>query len=298
MTTSPLVRGRRLAAELRELRTAAGLSSTELGAKLTKSRMTVSRLETAKERPNIADVREVLDALGVTGDRWHELIKMAADAGERGWWEAFSPHMGERQQVYANLESGASTIREYQGFVVPGLLQTSDYTRARTNWARIQGNHPPRYSSEKAIEARAFRQRMLDRPSGPRYEVVLEEVSVRRLGASPDVMSAQLRHLADTAENDARITVRVLPVQAQIADYWLPSSSFSLYTYPDGDPDVAAVDTETADLIYTEQDQVAPYAEIYRRLRDAALHEADSIAFLRDAADEALTRDERRKHRT
>ncbi|GIG63691.1 transcriptional regulator [Longispora fulva] len=298
MTTSPLVRGRRLASELKELRTAAGLSSTELGSKLSKSRMTVSRLETAKERPNVADVREVLDALGVTGDRWHALIKMASDAAERGWWEAFSPHMGERQQTYANLESGALTICEYQGVVVPGLLQTPDYTRARTNWARIQGNHPPRYSSEKAIEARAFRQRMLDRPDGPRYEVVLEEVAVRRLAASPDVMSAQLRHVADTAEHDPRIRVLVLPVRVQIADNWLPSSSFSLYTYPDGDPDVAAVDTETADLIYTERDQVAPYAEIYRRMRDAALSESDSIAVLRDAADEVLTRDEKRAHGT
>jgi hypothetical protein len=83
-----------------------------------------------------------------------------------------------------------------------------------------------------------------------------------------------------------RIEVRVLPVQARIAGYRMPRSAFSLYTYPDpDDPVVATVDTVTSDLVLTEKEKVAPYQEMYGRLREATLSPEDSMTFIGQAAE-------------
>jgi hypothetical protein len=39
--------------------------------------------------------------------------------------------MGQPQALVADLEAGATRIREYQQTIIPGLLQTPELTRAR-----------------------------------------------------------------------------------------------------------------------------------------------------------------------
>jgi transcriptional regulator with XRE-family HTH domain len=279
---SPLIRRRRLARELRELREQAGLTAEQLARASGLARTGLSRFETAERVPGVGDVDAIIKALGITDeDQWHTLVQMAEDAAEKGWWAGYGAAMGERQAVYADLEYGARTVREYQSFVIPGLLQSAEYTRSRAELYRKQARLPadPR-SVDRAVEAKTMRARMLRRPGGPQYEAVIDETAIRRPAAPPDVMHAQLMHLVAVAEQDDRVTILVLPLRAQIEDYWLPRSPFSVYDYADGDPAAAAVDTETQDLIYTDQIDVAPYIELYQRVRGAALSPEDSAALL------------------
>jgi transcriptional regulator with XRE-family HTH domain len=280
---SPLIRRRRLGRELRRLREGAGLTAEELARKTGMSRPKLSRFETADRVPSVEDVSTILTVLAIDGDRWHELVQMAKDAAQHGWWESYGADMGDRQAVYANLEHGAVKVREYQLFVVPGLLQTRGYTRARAELALKQARLPTT-NLERSVDAKMMRQKMLARPDGPQYEAVIEEVAVRRPAASAQVMHEQLVHLATLAEGSDRTTVRILPQRAELRDFWLPRSPFSLYRFSGGDPDAAAVDTETADLVYTEASDVGPYAELYSRVWDAALSGSDSAQLLRDEA--------------
>jgi hypothetical protein len=126
---------------------------------------------------------------------------------------------------------------------------------------------------------------MLRRPDGPCYEVVIDEVALRRRTAPGDVMRAQLYHVAARVNSDPKTTLRVLPLDARIDGFALPRSAFSIYTFPDpNDPTVVAVDTVTDDLVLTEDADVKRYQDIYRRLHDASLPPADSLRFLIDAA--------------
>jgi hypothetical protein len=178
--------------------------------------------------------------------------------------------MGERQALYANLEAGAQTIREFQMTFVPGLLQTAGFTHARVDAEGGAGASV--ITAEKAIEARIGRQRMLRRPGGPSYEVILDELAIRRVAAPPEVVKAQLYHVAATANGSPKITVRVLPVDAVIGGYAVPRSAFSIYTFTDpDDPTVVAVDTVTEDITLTERDDVKRYEELFDRLREATL---------------------------
>jgi len=94
------------------LRAEAGLTADQLGKRIGRSRADISRLENGHVVDQ-ADVISILDVLGVDGDRWTEVVTIAREAGEKGWWESHKT-MGDRQSLIANLEAGASSIREYE----------------------------------------------------------------------------------------------------------------------------------------------------------------------------------------
>ncbi|HEX6468911.1 MAG TPA: Scr1 family TA system antitoxin-like transcriptional regulator [Streptosporangiaceae bacterium] len=125
--TSPFVRRRRLAVELRALREERGLTAEQVARRIHQSRMKISKLENAHIRPDLAEVMKILDLLEVTGERWHDIIRIARDAAERGWWDSYGDAMGSRQRMYADLESGAKTIHEYHQATIPAVLQTPDF---------------------------------------------------------------------------------------------------------------------------------------------------------------------------
>ncbi|GAA1818369.1 helix-turn-helix transcriptional regulator [Planosporangium flavigriseum] len=279
---SPYVRRLRLGRELLARRQEQGMSSEQVGRATRLHRTSISRLENGQVRPDVNNVIKILDCLGVTGDDWTKLIQIAREAGERGWWESHAEEMGERQAMVANLEAGAASIREYHLTLIPGLLQTPEYTAARA--AVDTAERSAAFNAARSIEARAARQRMLHRPGGPTYEVIVDELAVRRLSAAVSVMRGQLAHLAKMAQA-SQVTAYLLPVDVEIEGHTVPRSSFSIYTYPDpDDPVVVAVDTVTSDLVLTEPDQVGHYLALYERLRTSALAPAESARVLAKAA--------------
>ncbi|HEX6421848.1 MAG TPA: DUF5753 domain-containing protein, partial [Acidimicrobiales bacterium] len=186
---------------------------------------------------------------------------------------------GERQALYANLEAGAQTIREFQMIFIPGLLQTPDYTRARGEAERVTG--AGEFRADKAADGRLGRQRMLRRPGGPLYEVVIDELALRRASAPREILKAQLYHIAATVNGNPKITARVLPVEAHIDGFSVPRSAFSIYTFTDpGDPTIVTVDTITDDMILNDSDHVKRYEELYDRLRDASMSMSESLEFM------------------
>ena len=278
---SPYVRRLRLATEVRALRAEAQLTADQLGKRIGRSRADISRLENGHVVDQ-ADIISILDTLGVNGDRWTQIVTIAREAGERGWWES-NKTMGDRQALYANLEAGAATICEYQQTFMPGLLQIPEFVLARVD-AEVTLK-PANPNADGVLAGRAGRQRMLRRPGGPTYEVILDEVAISRLAAPPAVVKKQLYHLATSVNGDPKVTLRVLPVHARVQSYAVPRCTFSIYTYPDpGDPAVVAVDTVTSDLLLTEPADVNPYEHLYQLLRTAALSPDDSLDLLTEAA--------------
>jgi transcriptional regulator with XRE-family HTH domain len=277
---SPYVRKLRLAAEMRRLRADSGLTADQLAKRIGRSRVDISRLENGHVADQ-ADVIRILDTLGVDGDRWTDVVTIAREASEKGWWES-DKTMGDRQALIANLEAGAATIRQYEQTHIPGLLQEPGFVRALAGALTLE---PLGGTVEGILVGRSGRQRMLRRPGGPTLQVVMDELAVRRLAAPPAVVKKQLYHMATMVNAEPKITLRVLPVQARIKDFTVPRCTFSIYTYPDpGDPQVVAIDTVTSDLILTEPGQVTPYDRLYERLWEASLQPAESLDLLTKVA--------------
>ncbi|MEU8075886.1 helix-turn-helix transcriptional regulator [Catellatospora citrea] len=281
---SPYVRRRRLASEIIRLRDEHGYSAARLARAVGVARQRISRLENGHVRPDLDEIMRLLAELGVAGPRCNEIIGIARDAQENGWWEKFATQMGPRQALYADLEAGARAICEYQLTLLPGLLQIPPFTEARASVDRSAHGHE--FDRERAVQARAARQQVMRRPDGPTYEVVIDELAVRRLAAPAHVVCSQLDHIIEVGHTEPKITVLVLKVDARIAHNAMARSPFSIYRYPDaGDPTVVAVDTVTSDLVLTDSAEVAHYVDLYDHLRAAALSPADSLDFLTTAAD-------------
>jgi transcriptional regulator with XRE-family HTH domain len=215
---SPYVRRLRLAAELRTLRTQAKLTHEQLSKRSGQQKVQISRLENGHSTDQ-ASVMKILEALGVDGERWTQIMTIAREAGEKGWWEP-ARQMGERQALFANLEAGATSIRQYQQTFLPGLLQTPEFVRARCESDAML--EPLTSSIDGVVEGNAGRQRMLRRPGGPTCEVIIDETAIRRLTAPPDVFKKQLYHLAQVVNADKNISLRVLPIKARIDGYTVP----------------------------------------------------------------------------
>ncbi|GAA4619409.1 helix-turn-helix transcriptional regulator [Actinoallomurus liliacearum] len=283
--SSPFVRRRRLAAELRTIREQRDMTADQLACRIHQSRMKISKLENAHIRPDLAEVMKILDVLGVTGEKWHEIVKIARDAAERGWWDSYGDAMGDRQRLYADIESGTKTIREYQPGAMPGILQTPDYTWALIEHAKAEG--PITYIPERLVEARLLRQRTVLRPDGPEYEVILDEVGLRRFSVPPDVMYAQLHHVIKIAETQPRVAVRVFPLVTGMVKSLMPRSQLILFTFLDAaDPAMVVETTVANDLFHTGSEKVTRYIRRYEYVRNESLSEVSSLTFLHDLAEQ------------
>src|SRR5690606_6294734 len=127
------------------------------------------------------------------------------------------------------------------------------------------------FSPKKMTDARLRRVKELLRPGGPTYDVVVDEVVIRRLTVQPETMRDQLLHIVKMLDTEPQLTLRVLPLRAKLVGTLLPRSTFTLYTFPDvEDPPMAVVDTITTDLVYTEPPEVERYTRRYECLSDAA----------------------------
>ncbi|CAM5475115.1 hypothetical protein STENM36S_07793 [Streptomyces tendae] len=108
MQHGPVVRRRKLGAELRALRTSAGITSGEAARLVGWHQSKVSRIETGTSGVKPADVRLLLDVYGVDDEQLRGLLVMLArseDAGGRHhWWHAYrgvlaSATCGDRGEV-------------------------------------------------------------------------------------------------------------------------------------------------------------------------------------------------------
>lgn len=285
---SPFVRRHRLAAEIRTLREEREMTADELAKRIHYSRTKISRLENAYGRPDVGDVITILDALDIAGPKWEEIVRLARDASSKGWWDRFGEAMGARQRLYADIESGAATIREYNNTTIPGLVQTPEFSSSLVGLKRAEGALG--FTPSKMTEARERRQEVLLGPEGPVYDVILDEVVLRRISVPIDVMAAQVHHLINRMTSSPRLNVHVLPVDVYLQGVTVPRSAFSLYTFPDpADPPMVIVDAPSHDLSYTEPHEVDQHAKRYDLLSKAVLSSEDSLKCLEEAADR-LTR--------
>src|SRR5215475_15722945 len=107
---SPTVRRRRLAAELREIRESRGKSGDAVAAALKWSPSKISRYELARTGLKPREVERLLDYYEITGDRRSLLLSLAEDAARKGWWEEYADIISADYQQFIGLEHEASSM--------------------------------------------------------------------------------------------------------------------------------------------------------------------------------------------
>jgi transcriptional regulator with XRE-family HTH domain len=286
MQNGPAVRRRKLGAELRTLRTEAGLTSGEAARLVGWHQSKVSRIETGASGVKPADLRLLLDAYGVRDRHLRELLLMltgSEDAGGRHrWWHAYRGVLPPTYRDFISLESQASAMRTLETTVVPGLLQTPEYARAVTR-AAVKGLAEDRLDT--LVEVRLARQDVLRSNPPLVLSAVLDEAVLRREVGGPGVMARQLERLTEAARLP-QVRLQVLPFAAG-AHVGL-TGPFVIFSFPStSDLDVVVLDQLTSSLYLERKEDLVAYSEAFSTLQFHALSPEESLDYIAGIGDGA-----------
>ncbi|MGQ0837142.1 helix-turn-helix domain-containing protein [Actinokineospora sp.] len=240
------------------------------------SRSKISRIENREQGVKDYDVERLLDVYGVSDAGVRDWVHgLAARADERGYWLAIRKDLPEDFHGLLNVEAALLARRQLETMVVPGLLQTADYTRAL-----ITGANPGMAYEviERRVLARAARQRVLTRPDPLRYHVILDETVLERPIGTPAVMRGQLSRLVDAAEAE-HTTIQVLPKATGASP--AVDGSYSILTLPEPIPEVGYTEGPGGAVYIEDRIEVGMCLERWGILTGRAYSPADSLALIR-----------------
>lgn len=282
-SNSPALLKRWIALNLKQLRKEAGRSQPEAAKRLGVSRATVTHLESARNLPAQPTLEVLLGYYGVP-DRLADFVRVV-EAARKGsnWWQHLSGAVPPWLDLFLGLEAGASELRIFDAYLVPGIMQTADYIQA------VVESDPDLTTSQVAerVELRIGRQRILNRAEEPvRLWAVLDESVLYRHRGSPQVMAEQIKHLSDLSERP-RIDIQVLPLSA--GAHIAQQGSFQILKFPPefvGDPGVVYLELLAEGRYYEEPEDIAAYERAMTRLQVLAASQEDSRAILHRAVKE------------
>jgi transcriptional regulator with XRE-family HTH domain len=263
--SSPSVRLRRLAAQLRELRESAGLTQEEVSDRTGKDRSTLYRLEGAQQRPQKSTLIQLLDLYRVAEPRRGELLTLLREAGQRGWMQPYRSELPEVYSDYIGFEEQARVISNYESLLVPGLLQTEGYARAQ-----LRGTLPTASEGEveSRVAARMERQLVLLKDDAPKLWAIMDEAALHRLVGGSVVMREQVAHLLE-ARSLPNVTIQVVPYGAGAHPGM--DGSFVILDFPDvDDSSIVYVESAAGGLFLEENAEIRRYILMFEHLRAAA----------------------------
>ncbi|MGH3903750.1 MAG: helix-turn-helix domain-containing protein [Pseudonocardiaceae bacterium] len=270
---SPTLRLWQLAESLRGHRERAELTIVEAAGRLKAhsprwSRSKLQRIETRSYAPQPAEVEHLAAVYEVPADETAALVQMAREARQKGWWQ--SSALPKLTQTMVGLEQAATTVRQFELALVPGLLQTSDYARAlMTTLAPTR----PIEVLENRVAARMIRQHVLTGADPLTYEVILSEAVLRCPVGANRVMRSQLERLLELT-SQPNITIQVLPFSA--GPHPGMEGALTLLTLPDLAHDVVYVEGPPGAIYLEEQDYVRRCTMHFAVLSSLALSPAES----------------------
>lgn len=272
---APSVRSRQLAAELRDLRSQAGMTGEETAARLGWSPAKISRIETARTVVSPADLQDLLDLYETSGQHRDRLIELGRTARQRGWWDAYADLLGPEYATLIALETDAESVSWYAAQIVPGLLQTEEYAREIIHSTLLIS---PPGEIDRRVRVRMSRQRVLAGERRLSLSVILDEAVLHRMVGGAEVMRAQLQHLIEAAGRP-NIDLRVLPAAA--GAHPAVMGEFTILRFPQVvAPDVVYLENMTSNLYVEREAEVFRYNIAYERLNVLALGAEDSVALI------------------
>ncbi|MGI8311085.1 helix-turn-helix domain-containing protein [Saccharopolyspora hattusasensis] len=261
-------KARLLGAELRELRNHAGMTVRDLADALGVGQATVSRYERGERTPAPEYVARVLGTLGVTGDKYDELVEFAATASEPNMIADSSKGIHRHLIELSEFDRAATRILHVAPLLVPGPLQIREYAR------EVMTSLPP-HERDVRVELRMARKEAIAEPR--QIEVIIAERALRDALGGADVMSEQLRHLANVATRP-NITIRVIP--ADLGRWTLAhNGAFVLYEFAKAPPIVHLEHYRGPAFLRGAKD-VESYREAVDTLREAAISEGQSTELM------------------
>ncbi|PKW19058.1 helix-turn-helix domain-containing protein [Saccharopolyspora spinosa] len=272
------VRVRRVSSELRELRLRSGLGAEEVAGALGFSMSKLSRIENGQRGLYADDVAALLGLYRVPAERREELLKLVRSGANPNWWQVQDGRLPAMWEDVIRFEKEATAIYNYETMLIPGLLQTPEYATAI-----VQGTDPDLNLAEvdTLVTARIGRQTLLNRPTAPLLEVLIEQNILERPAGGAGVMFRQLRHLVSATSQD-NITLRVLP--STVGVHPGMAGPFAILDF-EKHASLVYLENRGSSAFLEESEHVAAAREALRTLQEVALSVEDSVDLINCIAD-------------
>ncbi|MFF2354786.1 helix-turn-helix domain-containing protein [Kitasatospora sp. NPDC058115] len=246
---------------LRALRHASGLTGEAVARRASMSPGKLSKIEHGKVLPSVVDVDLILTAVGISHEAKERFLEQARAAvtEETAWRLIHRTGLWKHQQAIQAIEERTSEFRLFQGQLIPGLLQTSEYASAVFDLL-------PDLSEEartRAIAARLARQQVLYDCGRSFHFLICEHVLQWRI-CDPAIMAVQLDRLVSLSRLP-NVVLGLLPLHARMPDF--PMTCFSLH-----DNRLAIVETFHSEITTRDPKDLRIYLETFDRFAAVAVH--------------------------
>ncbi|WP_314250639.1 helix-turn-helix domain-containing protein [Streptomyces kutzneri] len=264
-----------LADRLAELCRDAGLTGRDIAERCDWHPSKSSRIMNAKTPPSADDIRAWCRATGAE-DQTDDLVASlrTAEGAWIGWRRMERTGLKQAQEARLPLYERTRRFRCYSSWLVPGLIQTREYTEAVLR--AVQRRRVEIDDVAEAVAARMERQRVLYE-GGRRFAFLFEESVLRNSLGETDVQLGQLDHLL-TLGSLSNISLGIVPTR--LARSRMPVEGFWIF-------DSAQVNVELVSgyLTITQPSEVGMYAETFAELAALAVYGAPARALITSAMD-------------
>ncbi|WP_228001724.1 helix-turn-helix domain-containing protein [Nocardia australiensis] len=266
-----------LGGQLRKLRDQAKITREAAGDHIRGSHAKISRLELGRTGFKERDIRDLLTLYGVGDPEERErFLDLARQANEPGWWHRYNDLLPSWFSTYLGLEQAAHKIRTYEANLIPGLLQTPEYTRAVVSLGYEDAD------MDRRVQVRQRRQDILHRSDPPVVWAVIDEAALHRPVGGAEVQRAQMQHIIDLAALP-NVTIQVLPYSA--GEHAAAGSSFSILRFAEPElPDIVYLEHLTSALYLERRQDLAMYLSVMDRLSVQAERPKRSLEILAEYA--------------
>lgn len=249
-----------LGSRLRELRQRAHLSGRQLAEALAWPPSKVSKLENGRQTPSDDDIRNWTRVTNGDGEAAALLASLhTLEVQHAEWRRILRTGLRPRQNELAELDQKTRTFRAFEATVIPGLLQTAEYARARF----AEGIRMLKLPNDinEAVQGRIRRQEILYRPD-KRFHFVLTEAALRMRLCPPEVMLGQLDRLVSFS-GLPNVRFGIIGFETRYATS--PWHGFWLY-----DNDRVLVETYSAALNLAQPQEIVLYSSVFDELAAVA----------------------------
>jgi transcriptional regulator with XRE-family HTH domain len=268
----PRARDRVIGARLRAVRKERTTFSLEEAAKRTQwSLTTMSRIENGKRHVSAADVATLCTVYGLPLAERQELVEEAENADNAGWWDRPLPGVPADMGTLASFEAEATQLTDWSVNLVPGLLQTYEYSVGMMQSVQVAPA-----DIEMRWMARLRRQQVVGTLD---YSAFIGQAALRTPFGGTAALKGQLQQLL--AARDRGIGVRLL---REHTPHSLVTHSWLLMEFSRTRP-VVYVEAWNGSL-FLHDDIAESYLLLRGMLEKQALSAAESQAMLRKTLEE------------
>jgi transcriptional regulator with XRE-family HTH domain len=267
-----------LGTQLRRLREAHGITAQEAARAIRGSESKISRIELGRTSVRKIDIVGLLSLYGITDPaEREELLALAVQANQPGWWHQYQDVLPSWFQAYIGLEESAASIRSYDAQFIPGLLQTEDYAAAVIALGEF-----PLEEAERLVFLRKERQRRFS-SGGLRLWAIVDDVALRRPVGGPQTMRAQLDRLSEMCDQPG-FALQVVPGSAGA---FVVPGSFSVLRFAVPDlPDVVYLEQLTSAMYLDKPADVKRYTVAMDKLSALAAPPEETKQIIRALREE------------